>query len=187
MDGDDQVIPIFLLVGPSQVGKDSLIRVLVRQHGWHAPVNLTTRAPRDGEVDGTDYTFVDISTFHRLISTGAFVDWDYTAGNYYGIPVRSGPPAPAPEVMHCLSRMAIRLDGRAGRYAPVLLLPRSVEAHRERITRTFRSQRAVLQRMAMFDEELAHAPLFQRVIQVEDFASSREVVDEFLTYARELM
>jgi len=179
--------PTFLLVGPSQVGKDSLIRILVRQHGWHAPVNMTTRSPRDGEIDGVDYTFVDVATFHGLISSGGFVDWDFTAGNYYGIPANSGTPASEPEVMHCLSRMAIRLERPAGRYAPVLLLPRSAEAHRKRIARTFHSERAVLQRLEMFDEELAHAPLFRRVVHIEDFASSPDVVAEFLRFARELM
>ena len=176
--------PTLLLVGPSQIGKDSLIRVLVLQHGWHAQVNMTTRAPRAGEIDGVDYRFVDVATFQRLILTGSFIDWDYTAGSYYGIPVGSEERAPA--LMHCLSRIAIRLQVRTRKYASVLLLPKSIGAHRERIMRMFPTERAA-QRLAMFEEDLAHASMFQRVIHVKDFASSKDTVDRFLKYAQELM
>lgn len=49
-------------------------------------VSYTTRKPREGEVDGTDYHFVDHETFLTMKDDGKFAEWAEVHGNYYGTP-----------------------------------------------------------------------------------------------------
>ncbi len=49
-------------------------------------VSATTRAPREGEVDGEDYIFLSRETFERWISEGRFLEWAEYSGNLYGTP-----------------------------------------------------------------------------------------------------
>ena len=47
-------------------------------------VSATSRAPRPGEENGVQYFFVTEEAFKQMISQGAFVEYDYHMGNYYG-------------------------------------------------------------------------------------------------------
>ena len=60
---------LFVLAGPSGVGKGTIVRELVSRdpEGLSLSVSVTTRAPRPGEVDGVDYFFVDDDAFDRMI------------------------------------------------------------------------------------------------------------------------
>jgi len=54
--------------------------------GWHYLVTVTTRAPRDGEVDGVDYHFVDREEFIRMWRDRGFLEANEVHGNFYGSP-----------------------------------------------------------------------------------------------------
>jgi len=56
-------------------------------------VSCTTRAPREGEVDGRDYRFVPPATFAQLVEDGAFLEWAEVYGHRYG--TLAGPIADA--------------------------------------------------------------------------------------------
>ncbi len=76
---------LFVISGPSGVGKDALIEKLVSQDpGIRRSVSYTTRAPRRGEVDGVDYSFVTREQFQRLIDQGELLEYATYDGNLYG-------------------------------------------------------------------------------------------------------
>jgi guanylate kinase len=76
---------IVLITGPSGVGKSSFIAELMAADPRLAfSVSTTTRPRRTGEVDGTDYDFVDDVTFDGLITDSAFVEWARVHDNRYG-------------------------------------------------------------------------------------------------------
>jgi guanylate kinase len=76
---------IVLITGPSGAGKSSFIAELMAADPRLAfSVSTTTRPRRKGEVDGTDYDFVDHPTFDRMISDSAFVEWAWVHDNRYG-------------------------------------------------------------------------------------------------------
>jgi|GEM_PF-115853 len=77
---------VYLLVGPSGGGKTSLIhRVTVDEGGGFCFIPSTTsRPPRPGERDGTDYHFADDAAFDRLIAEGDFLEWQRVHGYRYG-------------------------------------------------------------------------------------------------------
>ena len=76
---------VFVITGPSGVGKGTLIRGLLdRVPGLELAVSATTRKPRPGEVDGVDYHFLTDAEFDRLVAEGGFVEHATYSGNRYG-------------------------------------------------------------------------------------------------------
>ena len=74
-----------VITGPSGVGKGTLIKgLLERVPGLQLAVSATTRAPRDGEVNGVDYHFLSAEDFDRRVARGEFVEHAEYAGNRYG-------------------------------------------------------------------------------------------------------
>lgn len=74
-----------ILSAPSGVGKTTIARrVLERRADVGYSVSCTTRAPRDGEVDGRDYRFVTHQAFLTARDAGEFAEWAEVHGNYYG-------------------------------------------------------------------------------------------------------
>jgi guanylate kinase len=80
---------LFVISGPSGVGKDALIDKVVAQDPWiRRSVSYTTRRPRAAEKDGVDYTFVSREQFERLIEDGTFLEHATYDGNMYGTSAR---------------------------------------------------------------------------------------------------
>ena len=84
---------LIIISGPSGVGKDTIIdalrrreREMGRDDDRHYVVTCTTRAPRNGEVDGVDYHFVDRDEFLRIHANRGFLEANEVHGNWYGSP-----------------------------------------------------------------------------------------------------
>jgi guanylate kinase len=76
---------LIVLTGPSGVGKGTILRSLLRRHQeLYLSVSVTTRAPRQGEIHGTHYYFIDRHQFDQLVAGGELLEWAEFAGNYYG-------------------------------------------------------------------------------------------------------
>jgi guanylate kinase len=76
---------LIVISGPSGVGKDTLIkRLLDLDPNLRYSVSCTSRAPRPGEVDGVDYSFVSRDGFQQLIDENAFLEHATYNGNLYG-------------------------------------------------------------------------------------------------------
>ncbi|WP_330229808.1 guanylate kinase [Nocardia sp. NBC_00508] len=81
---------LVVLVGPSAVGKSTVVRcVRERLPELVFSVSATTRAPRPGEVDGLDYRFVSRAEFDAMIEAGELLEW----ADIHGGLQRSGTPA----------------------------------------------------------------------------------------------
>lgn len=77
-----------VLSAPSGAGKTTLTRRLLEEfpHFGYS-VSCTTRAPRQGEVDGRDYNFLDHAEFERRRDEHYFAEWAEVHGNLYGTPL----------------------------------------------------------------------------------------------------
>jgi guanylate kinase len=76
---------IVLITGPSGAGKSSFIaQVMAADPRLAFSVSTTTRAPREGEVDGREYDFVDDARFAELLAQDAFVEWAEVHAHRYG-------------------------------------------------------------------------------------------------------
>ena len=78
---------LIVLIGPSGVGKGTLVRSLLARHpDIILSISVTTRAPRVGEIDGKDYYFVSLDQFQEMVENGALLEWAKFANNCYGTP-----------------------------------------------------------------------------------------------------
>lgn len=78
---------LFVLSGPSGAGKSTVIAHLLKTlDKAYFSVSATTRAPREGEVDGVDYHFLSREQFEELIARGELLEHAEYVGNYYGTP-----------------------------------------------------------------------------------------------------
>jgi guanylate kinase len=76
---------IFVLSAPSGTGKSTLAKRLVKEvPGIIFSTSFTTRKPREGEVHGEDYFFIDHPTFDRMVAEDGFAEWVEVYGNRYG-------------------------------------------------------------------------------------------------------
>src|SRR3954466_9843047 len=76
---------VFVITGPSGVGKGTLIRTLLeRVPSLELAVSATTRDPRPGEENGVHYHFLDDAEFDRRVIEGDFLEHAEHSGRRYG-------------------------------------------------------------------------------------------------------
>jgi guanylate kinase len=76
---------VFVITGPSGVGKGTLIKKLLERFPDLAlSVSATTRDPREGEVDGRDYHFLTEEQFQERRDADDFLEFATYSGNHYG-------------------------------------------------------------------------------------------------------
>ena len=79
---------LIILSGPSGVGKGTVRRKVMEDESLHLAysISMTTRKPRNQEVDGVDYFFVSNEEFDRNVEEGNMLEWASFVGNRYGTP-----------------------------------------------------------------------------------------------------
>lgn len=162
---------VLVLSGPSAVGKSTVVRCLrERVPDLHFSVSVTTRAPRPGEVDGVDYTFVTAEQFQQLINDGALLEWAEIHGGLH----RSGTPAaPVRAAAAAGHPVLIEVDlagARAVKQAmpeaiSVFLAPPSWEALESRLmARGTETPEVMARRLQTAKEELAAQGDFDEIV-----------------------
>jgi guanylate kinase len=78
---------LIVLTGPSGVGKGTLVQMLLKKYpDIYLSISATTRKPREGEVEGKSYYFVDRPKFDYMVAQGQLLEWAEFTGNCYGTP-----------------------------------------------------------------------------------------------------
>lgn len=162
---------VVVLSGPSAVGKSTVVRCLRdRIPDLHFSVSVTTRAPRPGEVDGVDYTFVSPAEFQRLIDDDALLEWADIHGGLHrsgtpAAPVRSATAAGVPVLIEVDLAGARAVKAAMPEAISVFLAPPSWAALEERLTgRGTESPEVQARRLATARQELAAKDDFDVVV-----------------------
>ena len=78
---------LLVVSGPSGAGKGTICNALVGSHPEiFLSVSATTRKPREGEIEGKSYYFMQEEQFKDKIANCGFIEWACFCGNYYGTP-----------------------------------------------------------------------------------------------------
>jgi guanylate kinase len=163
------VARVFVITGPSGVGKGTLIRGLMeRVPRLELSVSATTRAPRPGERDGIDYHFLTREQFDREVERGQFVEHADYAGRSYGTlrseleeRVRDGTPV----VLEIEVQGARQVRAAMPEALQVFIAPPSLPALRTRlIARGTDDQTEVERRLQVAEQELTAQPEFAHVV-----------------------
>lgn len=80
---------LIVLSGPSGVGKGTVRKAIFseKNNNFEYSISMTTRKPREGEVDGVDYFFTTREKFEKMIEEGKLLEYTEFVGNYYGTPI----------------------------------------------------------------------------------------------------
>jgi guanylate kinase len=152
----------FVVSGPSGVGKSTIVRRVLRADPRvHFSVSHTTRGPRDGEVNGVDYFFVDKAEFERLRAAGAFLEWAEYQGNLYGTS-RAAVEEPTDKgfdlILEVEMQGAKQLQERLPDAVRVFIRPPSMEVLESRLRdRRTETEDVLRGRLQRAEEELAYA------------------------------
>jgi guanylate kinase len=130
---------VFVITGPSGVGKGTLIRgLLERVPGLELSVSATTRAPRPGEVNGVDYHFLSEEDFDRRAAAGDFAEHATYSGRRYGTlrsELERRTAAGVPVVLEIEVQGARQMREAVPDAVRVFIAPPSVAALRSRLER----------------------------------------------------
>ena len=168
-----------VLSGPSAVGKSTVVRCLRdRVPDLHFSVSVTTRAPRPGEVDGVDYSFVTPERFQALVEGDALLEWAEIHGGLH----RSGTPAqPIRDATQAGRPVLIEVDLAGARAVKksmpeavlVFLAPPSWEVLENRLSgRGTESPEVMARRLDTARAELAAQGDFDEVVVNSDLESA---------------
>jgi guanylate kinase len=160
---------VFVITGPSGVGKGTLIAALRERHPeLELSVSATTRPPRPGEQDGVAYHFLTEADFDRRLAAGEFVEHAVYAGHRYGTlraelerRTRGGTPV----VLEIELQGARQIRTALPQAVQIFVAPRSLEQLRERLqARGAEDAAAMARRLAIAETELAAREEFRFVV-----------------------
>jgi guanylate kinase len=174
---------VFVITGPSGVGKGTVIRALRERHPEIAlSVSATTRKPREGENDGVDYHFLTTEEFDRRVAAGDFVEHAAYSGNQYGT-LRSELEAHAQAggvVLEIELQGARQVRKSMPEALQIFIAPPTPETLRERLVgRGTDSPQDIERRLEVAEEELAARGEFTHVVvndDVEDAVSQLDAI-----------
>jgi guanylate kinase len=160
---------LFIITAPSGAGKTSLVRALLAADKQvRRSVSYTTRSPRPGEVDGTDYHFVDEALFLHMLREGEFLESAEVHGARYGTAQTR-----VDTVLQSGDDMLLEIDWQGAAQVRslypqaigIFILPPSIKKLEQRLhTRGQDSAHVIVQRLTAAREEMSHAAEFDYVI-----------------------
>ena len=166
---------LFVFSGPSGVGKGTLNAMLFAEFGDQIAfsVSATTRAPREGEIDGKHYFFISRQEFENRIANNDFLEYAQFAGNCYGTPksyVLSLLEQGKNVLLEIEVQGAMQVMERMPECVSIFVLPPSFEELERRLRgRGTESEEKVRARLETARGEIAYAPRYQyQIVNGED-------------------
>ena len=162
-------MPVFVITGPSGVGKGTLIRALrERVPELQLAVSATTRQPRPGETQGVDYHFLTDEEFEHRVQDGRFVEHARYSGRRYGTlrdELEQRGSGGRPVLLEIEVQGARQVRQAMHEATQVFIAPPSEEALRTRLVgRGTDSAEDVARRLETAREELAAQHEFSHVV-----------------------
>lgn len=169
-----------VLSGPSGVGKGSICKsILGKFNSWYS-VSMTTRSPREGEVNGKDYYFVSVSEFEEKIKENDFLEYAKYNNNYYGT-LKSVINEKLDNNIDVITEIEINGAKNIKKLYPdsvlIYILPPSLEELKERlIKRNTESISVINERMNITMNEINNIDIYDYVVCNDDLDRACEMV-----------
>lgn len=170
---------LLVICSPSGAGKTTLTRELMSHFkDFTFSVSCTTRKPRNTEVDGRDYFFIDKAEFQRRAAEDSFVEWAEVHGNLYGTSLSELDRARAEGKLGIVFDVdyqgARQIKAKLPSAVGVFILPPSMEELERRLRgRATDDEATIARRFAKAKLEIEHYRLFDYVIVNDDFLKAK--------------
>jgi guanylate kinase len=172
---------LIVLSGPSGVGKGTVRKAIFSQPDteFEYSISMTTRKPRQGEVNGVDYFFKSREEFEDLIEQDRLLEYAEFVGNYYGTPVDY-----VRETLDSGKDVFLEIEVKGARQVRekfpeglfIFLMPPSLHELKNRIvTRGTETDDLITNRLLSAREEIEMMDLYDYIVENDqvDLASER--------------
>lgn len=180
---------LFIVSAPSGAGKTSLVRELIESlDGIQVSVSHTTRAKRDGEVDGVNYHFTDVATFEAMIERGEFFEYAKVFDNYYGTSRQA-----AQTVLDAGQDVILEIDWQGARQVreqmpeavSIFILPPSRSELERRLASRGTDEHAIIaRRMRDAISEMSHYDEYDYLVVNDDFTTALQELQSLVISRR---
>ncbi len=176
---------LIVLSGPSGCGKGTMMAQILKDERFTVSVSATTRAPREGEIEGRSYFFLTKEEFQRRITENRLLEYAEYCGNYYGTP-REAVEERLEEGKNVILEIevlgAFQVKERFPDTLLVFVIPPSLQELERRLrARGTETEEAVLARVTRAKEELSQARRYDYVIENDRL---EDAVADFFTIVR---
>ncbi|MFC5541305.1 MAG: guanylate kinase [Bacilli bacterium] len=178
---------LIVLSGPSGVGKGTVRKELFKQPdtNYEYSISITTRPPREGEVDGVDYFFKTREEFERMIEEEKLLEYAEFVGNYYGTPldyVNETLDAGRDVFLEIEVQGAAQIREKVPEALFIFLAPPSLsELERRLIERGTESEEIIKKRIETAKEELEMMKLYDYVVENDEIQKACEKINAIIT------
>ncbi len=172
---------LIILSSPSGAGKSTLAKRLM---AWDPTlsfsVSATTRAPREGEIDGKDYHFLTEAGFKTMVRDGAMLEHAHVFGNFYGSPM--GPVKEAIDAgrdvlfdIDWQGAQQIKTSALRDHVLSIFVLPPSIaELRRRLVSRGQDAPETIRKRMQKSWDEISHWDGYDYILINDDLDATFE-------------
>ena len=178
---------LIVVSGPAGSGKGTVNAKLLERDDFKFSVSATTRAPRPGEVDGSDYIFVTKDEFKRYLAEDDFLEYNEYCGEFYGTP-----RSLAEEAVAAGKNIILEIDVNGAeqvkRKCPeavlIMLLPPSYAEQERRLrTRGTETEDKIQKRLNKTIKEIPYVDKYDYIVFNPD-GKSREAADDIFAIVR---
>jgi guanylate kinase len=181
---------LIVMSGFSGAGKGTLLKSVMSQYDNYVfSVSMTTRSPREGEVDGKDYFFVDRQTFERTIEEDGLVEHAEYCGNYYGTP-KAYIEKKLKEGMNVILDIEVMGATQIKKKFPnalmIYVVPPSIKILRERLSKRGSETKEVIdKRLLKAKEECEYISDYEYIIVNDDLEEAKKKFINIVDTARQ--
>lgn len=189
---------LIVFSAPSGCGKGTMLAEILRDESFYCSVSATTRAPREGEVNGVNYHFLSRGQFEELIQNNGLLEYAEYCENYYGT-LCSEVDGKLAQGRNVILEIEVQGAMKIKKLRPdalmIFMAPPSVsELRRRLLKRGTEAQEVIEERVAAASRELSYADKYDYIIindALEDAVSDFKAViraEQLKTeYAREFL
>lgn len=174
---------LIVVSGPSGSGKGTILGEILKSPDYVYSVSATTRQPRQGEIDGRHYFFMQKTEFEERILQNGFIEYAEYNGNYYGTPVdfvnanlKNGKNV----ILEIEVQGAMQIKKTIPGALFIFMTPESrTELEKRLRLRGSEDEQTIKRRLAIADRELSSSLLYDYVIFNEKGKQEKAVEDFF--------